>query len=84
MSDTEQTQALIVRMVSERGPDKTLCPSEVARALAGTAGDWRQRMDEVHQAVLALHAIGVIRVSQKGAPSDPRWLKGPYRIGMNA
>lgn len=74
--------ASIRAMLAERGPDKTLCPSEVARALAGVDGEWRNRMDEVHAAADALLAEGAVALSWKGAPLRTR--DGPYRIGAPA
>ena len=71
--------AMIAAMLAARRPDATLCPSEVARALAGEDGDWRARMEEVHAAVDGLVAAGAVRLSWKGAAMAVR--SGPYRIG---
>ena len=81
MSGDEDRQigAMIAEMLSARRPDATLCPSEVARALAGEDGDWRARMGEVHAAVDGLVAAGAVRLSWKGAAMAVRG--GPYRIG---
>ncbi|MFB0614176.1 DUF3253 domain-containing protein [Aurantiacibacter poecillastricola] len=68
----------IDRLLHQRGPDKTICPSEAARLLAGEDGDWRSRMEEVHAAVRDMSDNGAIRLSWQGEPlSSPR---GPYRI----
>lgn len=81
MSGDEDRQigAMIAEMLAARRPDATLCPSEVARALAGEDGDWRARMGEVHAAVDGLVATGAVRLSWKGAAMAVRG--GPYRIG---
>lgn len=81
MSGDEDRQigAMIAEMLSARRSDATLCPSEVARALAGEDGDWRARMEEVHAAVDGLVAAGAVRLSWKGAAMAVRG--GPYRIG---
>jgi hypothetical protein len=81
MSGDEDRQigAMIAEMLAGRRPDATLCPSEVARALAGEDGDWRVRMGEVHAAVDGLIAAGAVRLSWKGAAMAERG--GPYRIG---
>ena len=68
----------IVKLLDERGADKTICPSEVARALAGTDGDWRSRMDEVHECVDGMADEGQIILSWKGRRLSKR--EGPYRI----
>lgn len=65
-------------MLHARGAGRTLCPSEVARDLAGEGGDWRARMDEVHSAVDRLLDGGEIALSWKGRALDRR--DGPYRV----
>ncbi|MHA3841887.1 DUF3253 domain-containing protein [Sphingomonas aestuarii] len=77
--EDRQIGAMIAEMLAARRPDATLCPSEVARALAGEDGDWRARMGEVHSAVDGLVAAGAVRLSWKGAAMAARG--GPYRIG---
>lgn len=79
MSDGSSA-ALIRALLAQRGRGKTICPSEVARALAGTAGDWRARMDEVHAAADGLLKSGAIELSWQGRPMPER--SGPYRIGV--
>lgn len=73
--------AMIDRMLDARAAGATLCPSEVARALAGAAGeaDWRARMAEVHAAVDGLAEAGAVRLNWKGEALAKR--EGPYRIG---
>lgn len=67
-------------MVEARGPAGTVCPSEVARALAGDQ-DFRQLMPHVRQAAAVLAERGDIVVSQRGVPVDPRTARGPIRLG---
>ena len=68
-------------LLTARAADATVCPSEVARALAAAAGeaDWRGAMPAVHAAVDALVAEGRVRLSWKGTAMPAR--DGPYRIG---
>jgi hypothetical protein len=68
----------ILTLLKERGPGRTICPSEAARRLAGPGGDWRARMDEVHESVDRLLAQGDVALSWKGKPLDQR--RGAYRI----
>jgi len=67
-------------LVGSRPAGKTICPSEVARAAAGPAGDWRQMMPLVHRIALAEAAAGRVVLMHKGQPvtGAPR---GAYRIG---
>lgn len=70
--------AAVLALLAERAAGATVCPSEVARALAG-AGDWRAEMARVHAAVDRLAEAGTVRLSWKGAVLPRR--DGPYRIG---
>ena len=79
VSADRQIGAMIAEMLAARRPDATLCPSEVARVLAGEKGDWRAQMGKVHAAVDGLVAAGAVRLSWKGAAMAVRG--GPYRIG---
>ncbi len=68
----------IVQLVTKRGLDKTICPSEAARLLAGDGGDWRSRMNDVHEAVQVLVEEGAVKLSWKG--QTRLTAQGPYRI----
>jgi hypothetical protein len=80
MADTA-VRDVTLALLSARAPGATVCPSEVARNLAGAAGDWRARMADVHAAVDALVAERRIGLSWKGQAMATR--AGPYRIGRS-
>jgi len=63
-------------LLAHRAPDATICPSEVARAIAP---EWRGAMPAVHVAIDELVRDGLVRLSWKGRPLATR--SGPYRIG---
>jgi len=68
-------------LLCRRGPGKSLCPSEVARALAPQ--DWRAQMEPVRKAARELARAGRIRVTQKEkelSPDSP-W-RGPVRLRL--
>jgi hypothetical protein len=65
-------------MSTERGVDKTICPSEVARVMF--PGNWRKHMDEVREAAIELHLKGKVTITQKGEPVNVNHIKGPIRI----
>jgi len=72
---------MTLALLAERGTEKTICPSEVARALtkAGGAADaWRGTMPAVHDAVDRLNTEGLVQLSWKGKMLRAR--SGPYRI----
>ncbi len=62
-----------------RGPDKTFCPSEVARALGA---DWRPWMPAVRAVAGELVDAGRLRATRQGRAVDPRRARGPIRLGL--
>ncbi|MES2267242.1 MAG: DUF3253 domain-containing protein [Bacteroidota bacterium] len=68
-------------MAAERGRDKTVCPSEIARALFPT--NWRKHMQEIRDAAIELQKDGKVSITQKGEPVDVGHIKGPIRIKIN-
>ena len=68
----------ILALLAERAEGATICPSEAARRLAGSQGDWRAEMERVHAATDALVEQGAIALSWKGETKQKR--RGPYRI----
>lgn len=74
----DAARATILRLVAARAAGATICPSEVARALAGDGGDWRAEMARVHNEVDRMAAAGLVRLSWKGEALAAR--AGPYRI----
>ena len=69
-------RATTLSLLALRASDATICPSEVARAIAP---DWRGAMPAVHAAIDGLVHDGLVRLSWKGRPMATR--SGPYRIG---
>jgi hypothetical protein len=83
-ADTEsRARDAILALLDERGTDKTICPSEAARALAGDA-DFRPYMDPVRDAAAKLADEGRVEVTQKGEPVSIADAKGPIRLGLAA
>ncbi len=78
MTSQERAERAITDLLDQRGPSKTICPSEAARALAGPDGDWRAQMDVIHHTVDAMVADERIALSWQGEPMDRR--RGAYRI----
>lgn len=75
MSDNPQDATL--RLLADRSPGNSICPSEVARAISA-GGDWRSAMPSIHAAVDDLLEKRVIHISWKGRQLQRR--AGPYRI----
>ena len=77
----DEIEAAILAMTAERGPGKTICPSEAARSLVGPHPDaWGRLMPQVRQAAIRLMKEGRVVIRRKGRPVDPDHFKGVYRI----
>jgi hypothetical protein len=76
--DRSSIQAEILRQTSLCGAGKTICPSEVARALAPEA--WRPLLGPVRKAAVALAREGRLDVLRKGRPADLDDLRGVIRL----
>lgn len=74
--------AEILRQTAARGHDKSICPSEVARALGGGEhGPWRPLLQSVRDAAFALVRDGRIDVLRKGQPVvDAAAARGVIRL----
>ena len=80
--DARTIEAALLRLIAERGPDKTLDPQEAARALSGSHPDqWGPLMQPIRRAAVALAEQGRVVILRKGKPVDPRDFKGVYRLG---
>ncbi|MCV7298369.1 DUF3253 domain-containing protein [Mycobacterium barrassiae] len=80
MKDVERRlRQTILVLARERGPDKTICPSDAARAVGGD--DWRDLMDDARETARDLAREGEVEITQKGEILDPdaTW-RGPVRI----
>lgn len=75
----EKLRAAILDLARERGPSKTICPSDAARAVGGD--DWRDLMEPARGIARELAKAGEVEVTQGGAVLDPddTW-RGPIRI----
>ena len=76
----KQIRQSILDLLEQRGPGKTICPSEVARAVA--LDDWRPVMPLVREVVSGMVAEGVLLVTQAGQVVDPAEAKGAIRLRL--
>ncbi|BFM24960.1 DUF3253 domain-containing protein [Microbacterium sp. che218] len=70
--------ASIRELLAARDADKTICPSEAARAVGGD--DWRYLMQPARDAARSLVELGEVEVTQKGEVVDVTTARGPVRI----
>ncbi len=84
MTDAD-IEAQIFALLAQRQPGATICPSEVARALAPEGGAWRGQMPQVRQVAQALSQQNRLRVTRGGvAVQDATAPGGPIRLGQGA
>ncbi|ROO28821.1 DUF3253 domain-containing protein [Salinisphaera orenii] len=80
--DAETIVAAVRALLDAREPGRTVCPSEVARRLAGgNDGDWRALMPAVRRVAAERARAGELVVTQRGRAVDALRARGPIRIG---
>ena len=78
-SRRQRLEAAVLALARKRGPNKTICPSDAARAVGGET--WRDDIDLARDVVRELAGAGAVEVLQRGEPvaADADW-KGPIRV----
>ncbi len=74
-----EAREAILELLAQRGSEKTICPSDAARVLAGE-DDFRPLMPLVRDAARELVAGGRIEVTQGGNRVDLDAARGPVRL----
>ncbi|MBM3589028.1 MAG: DUF3253 domain-containing protein [Alphaproteobacteria bacterium] len=74
----EAITTAMLRIAAERGPQKSLCPTDVARAVS--AENWRPLLGAVWQVAAELARQGKIEILRKGKPIRPDELRGVIRL----
>jgi len=83
MPDTPYIAATILTLLAARAPDASICPSEVARAIAPNG--WRPLMPAVREVARRLAREGRLELRQRGATIAPDAdVKGPIRLARPA
>ena len=79
----EDIEAAMLALLAERGPDRTIGPSDVAQAIGGNQPEgWGPLMQPVRRAAVQLMKEGRVVILRKGRPVDPDSFKGTYRIAL--
>ena len=68
----------MLRIAAERGPEKSLCPTDVARAVS--AENWRPLLGAVRKVAADLARQGKIEILRKGKPISPDEIRGVIRL----
>ncbi len=77
--DDDQIRDELLRQVAARGAGKSICPSEVARALAPR---WQGLMQRVRVVAFALSCERRIEILRKGRPVEPDAARGVIRLRL--
>ena len=75
LTDDAAIRATLMDLARARGPAKSFCPSEAARALAA---DWRPLMPRIRAQAATLP----LTATQGGTPVDPVTARGPIRLTL--
>jgi len=78
--DSDDIRRQMLTILRERGPEKTACPSEVARRVRPEK--WRDILPDVRRVAAKLQKAGRVEVTQGGEPVDPQSASGPIRLGL--
>ncbi|MFN3689212.1 DUF3253 domain-containing protein [Salinarimonas sp.] len=80
---SDEIERTMLALVEARGAGRTICPSEVARAVGGPHPDgWGPLMQPVRRVAVALAKEGRIAILRKGRPVDPDDFRGVYRLAL--
>ena len=76
----------ILALTAARGPDRSICPGEVARALRpeAQAQGWQSLMTPVRHAAIRLARAGRIDILRHGRPVPPEQVRGVIRLRIKA
>jgi hypothetical protein len=78
MTDIERC---MMKLLRERAATSSICPSEVARALASDESEWRALMPPIREIAARLAREGKIRITQGETTLHPdRIDHGPIRL----
>jgi hypothetical protein len=81
--DQAQIETVILRLVAEGGPERTVSPTDAARILGGDHPDlWAPLMHPIRRVAVRLASEGRVVITRKGRAVDPADFKGVYRLGL--
>ncbi len=78
--DDARLEQTVLDLLAQRRAGATICPSEVARAVAADGQAWRDLMDPVRAAVGRLVDRDEVDVTQGGEVVDLASARGPIRV----
>ena len=77
----------ILQLCADRGADKSICPTDAAKAFALARGEddlaWRRWLTQVRSTAVGMARQGRLIIYRKGKPADPEDFRGVYRLGLH-
>jgi hypothetical protein len=74
----EAISAAILQQTAALGPTKSLCPTDIARAVSSE--NWRPLLGAVRKVAADLARQGKIEILRKGKTIDPAEMRGVIRL----
>jgi len=80
----DPAEQAILDALRRLGPDKSICPTDAARVLAGSPADqsWRAKLPAIRLAAIRLAGRGEIQITRKGRPIAPDAIHGVIRLKL--
>jgi hypothetical protein len=81
VADEARAEQVILALVTERGAEKSICPTEAAQALDGDS--WRSQLGLVRRVAKRLASEGRLDILRKGKRvENPTEIKGVIRLRL--
>jgi hypothetical protein len=80
--EDEAIEGAILALLAARSPSASICPSDVARAMATDEKVWRARMPDIRRVAARLAAQGRVKVTRGKEEVDAVSKGGPIRIRL--
>lgn len=80
LPDEQVMEEKILALTRAAGHERTVDPSDVARALM-PPDQWQRALPVVRRVALRLARTGQLLLFRKGKPVEPETLRGVYRLG---
>ena len=80
MNTEKQLRAAILELLRQRGPGKSICPSDAARAVAGE--QFRPLMEQAREVAASLTDEGLLEVTRRGEVVHPHETRGAIRLRL--
>jgi hypothetical protein len=81
VATAKEIERTIRDLLARRGPGRTICPSDAARALAGDDG-FRELMEPVRATAREMAARGELEWTQSGEVVNPSAVRGAVRLRL--